>query len=82
LGYFGEAFTPPCHHCDYCDAHPDGLPAVHDADTPFSVGEHVDHPEFGTGTIQRVDDGIITVIFDRVGYKTLSAEIVTRRHLL
>jgi ATP-dependent DNA helicase RecQ len=82
LGYFGEAFTPPCHHCDYCDAHPDGLPAVHDADTPFSVGEHVDHPEFGTGTIQRVDDGIITVVFDRVGYKTLSAEIVTRRHLL
>jgi len=82
LGYFGEAFTPPCHNCDYCDAHPDGVPEARNADAPFWVGEHVDHPEFGTGTVQRVDDGIITVVFDRVGYKTLSAEIVTRRHLL
>jgi ATP-dependent DNA helicase RecQ len=85
LGYFGEAYAPPCGTCDYCEAHPDG-PERHagapGADAPFWVGEHVDHPEFGSGTVQRVDDGIITVVFDRVGYKTLSTEIVTRRHLL
>jgi ATP-dependent DNA helicase RecQ len=87
LGYFGEAFQPPCGNCDFCDAHPDG--AQHGAgtgatagDEPFAVGEHVDHPEFGSGTVQRVEDGIVTVVFDRVGYKTLSEEIVTRRGLL
>jgi hypothetical protein len=32
--------------------------------------------------VQRVEDGIVTVVFDRVGYKTLSTEIVTRRGLL
>jgi ATP-dependent DNA helicase RecQ len=86
LGYFGEAFTPPCGNCDFCDANPDGArqPAAQapGAGEPFTVGERVDHPEFGDGTVQRVEDGIVTVVFDRVGYKTLSTEIVTRRHLL
>jgi ATP-dependent DNA helicase RecQ len=83
LGYFGEAYEPPCHNCDWCDKHSDGRPAgAADASEPFFVGEHVEHPEFGAGTVQRVEDDIITVVFDRVGYKTLSAEIVTRRHLL
>jgi ATP-dependent DNA helicase RecQ len=82
LGYFGEAYPPPCCKCDNCDAghgvsaHP---PA---AAGPFAVGERVHHPDFGEGTIQRLDDGIVTVVFDRVGYKTLSEEIVTRRGLL
>jgi ATP-dependent DNA helicase RecQ len=82
LGYFGEAFAPPCGNCDNCDAghgvavEPDG------ADEPFAVGERVHHPEFGDGTIQAVEGGIVTVVFDRVGYKTLSQEIVVRRHLL
>jgi ATP-dependent DNA helicase RecQ len=80
LGYFGEPFDPPCGNCDVCDA---GRGAVApDDDEPFTVGEHVDHPEFGAGTVQRVEDGIVTVVFDRVGYKTLSTEIVTRRGLL
>jgi len=81
LGYFGEAFDPPCGNCDYCEAHPDGATPPPD-DEPFWVGEHVDHPKFGPGTVQRVEDGIVTVVFDRVGYKTLSADIVMRRHLL
>jgi ATP-dependent DNA helicase RecQ len=81
LGYFGEAFEPPCGNCDFCDAHPDGVTPP-PADEPFWVGEHVEHPRFGRGTVQRVDDGIVTVVFDRVGYKTLSADIVMRRHLL
>jgi ATP-dependent DNA helicase RecQ len=83
LGYFGQAFTPPCGNCDVCDAGR-GAPQAGGAQAGgrFFVGEHVTHPEFGSGTVQRVDDGIITVVFDRVGYKTLSTEIVTRRHLL
>jgi ATP-dependent DNA helicase RecQ len=80
LGYFGEAFDPPCGNCDNCEAGH----GVDDADdpTPFAVGERVEHPEFGEGTIQRVADGLLTVVFDRSGYKTLSAEIVARRGLL
>jgi ATP-dependent DNA helicase RecQ len=83
LGYFGEAFTPPCGNCDNCDAG-HGVPdeTAADADAPFDVGERVQHAEFGEGTVQNVEDGIVTVVFDRVGYKTLSAEIVTRNHLL
>jgi ATP-dependent DNA helicase RecQ len=81
LGYFGEAFEPPCGNCDNCDAgHGVAAPAA--ADEPFTVGERVHHPEFGDGTIQALEGGVVTVVFDRVGYKTLSEEIVTRRHLL
>ncbi|HEY6758655.1 MAG TPA: ATP-dependent DNA helicase RecQ [Baekduia sp.] len=79
LGYFGEAFEPPCGNCDNDDAG-HGIP--HDDTGPFTTGDHVHHPDFGDGTIQHIEDGILTIIFDRVGYKTLSEEIVTRRHLL
>jgi ATP-dependent DNA helicase RecQ len=83
LGYFGEAFEPPCGNCDNCDAgHGVSAHATAASAEPFTVGERVHHPDFGEGTIQRLDDGIVTVVFDRVGYKTLSAEIVTRRGLL
>lgn len=82
LGYFGEAFEPPCGCCDNCDAG-HGVPeARSEAEAEFTVGERVDHPEFGAGTVQRVGEGVVTVVFDRVGYKTLSAEIVARHGLL
>jgi len=83
LGYFGEALEPPCGNCDNCDAgHGVSAHPAAAADEPFAVGDHVHHPTFGEGTIQRIDDGVLTVVFDRVGYKTLSEEIVTRRGLL
>jgi ATP-dependent DNA helicase RecQ len=81
LGYFGEAFDPPCGNCDNCDAG-HGIAITVDADEPFTVGERVHHPDFGDGTIQALEAGVVTVVFDRVGYKTLSEEIVTRRGLL
>jgi len=81
LGYFGEAFEPPCGNCDRCDAG-HGVPARDPDDGVFAVGERVEHPEFGPGTIQRIADGVLTVVFDRIGYKQLSAEIVQRAGLL
>jgi ATP-dependent DNA helicase RecQ len=83
LGYFGEAFEPPCGNCDNCDAG-HGVPADTGdlEDEPFAVGERVAHPEFGEGTIQRIGDGMVTVVFDREGYKTLSLDIVERKGLL
>src|SRR4051794_5391620 len=83
LGYFGEAFEPPCGNCDNCDAG-HGVPSESAADgaAPFAVGERVAHAEFGVRTVQSVGAGIVTVMFDRVGYKTLSQEIVARQGLL
>jgi ATP-dependent DNA helicase RecQ len=81
LGYFGEAFEPPCGNCDNCDAG-HGVAAQPAAEDPFTIGDRVHHPDFGAGTIQAIEAGIVTVIFDRIGYKTLSEEIVTRNHLL
>ena len=81
LGYFGEAFEPPCGTCDNCEAG-HGVEEVVAGDEPFTVGERVEHAEFGEGTIQRIADGLLTVVFDRSGYKTLLAEIVARRGLL
>jgi ATP-dependent DNA helicase RecQ len=85
LAYFGEAYEPPCGNCDNCDAG-HGVPSTaaedSSADAPFATGERVHHPEFGDGTVQNLQDGIVTVVFDRVGYKTLSEEIVARQGLL
>jgi ATP-dependent DNA helicase RecQ len=82
LGYFGEPFEPPCGACDVCDADPRAAAQRAAADVPFEVGERVEHPEFGDGTVQQVGDGQMTVVFDRVGYKTLATDIVLRRGLL
>jgi ATP-dependent DNA helicase RecQ len=83
LGYFGEAFDPPCGNCDNCDAGHGVAPDDGGAqDEPFTVGERVGHPEFGEGTVQRIEEGVVTVIFDREGYKTLSLDIVERKGLL
>jgi ATP-dependent DNA helicase RecQ len=79
LSYFGEPFSPPCGNCDNCDAG-HGVPAA-DAG-PFAIGTRVTHPSFGAGTIQHVEDGILTIAFDRIGYKTLSEQIVLTQHLL
>jgi ATP-dependent DNA helicase RecQ len=79
LRYFGEAYTPPCGACDVCEAghgEPEPGPGA------FEPGERVAHPEFGPGTVQDVDGDRLTVVFDRVGYKTLSAEIALERGLL
>jgi ATP-dependent DNA helicase RecQ len=79
LGYFGEAFDPPCGHCDVCDA---GGGEQDPGSGAFEVGERVEHDAFGSGTVQRVGDGRVTVVFDRVGYKTLAEDVVLERGLL
>jgi len=80
LGYFGEAFEPPCGHCDVCRA---GRGAViDDAPAELGAGARVRHPEWGSGTVQGADDGTLTVVFDTVGYKTLALEVVAEHGLL
>jgi ATP-dependent DNA helicase RecQ len=81
LSYFGEPFTPPCGNCDNCDAG-HGVPDDDPADAAFTLGSRINHPTFGPGTIQHIEDGILTIAFDRIGYKTLSEEIVLQQDLL
>jgi ATP-dependent DNA helicase RecQ len=78
LSYFGEDYEGPCGNCDNCDA--GHGPAT--ADSPFKVGQQVTHEEWGTGIVQRYRGDQVTVLFDHVGYKTLSLDIVLARGLL
>jgi ATP-dependent DNA helicase RecQ len=79
LSYFGEEFQPPCGNCDNCDAG-HGVPPS--AGEPFPVGGRVAHNDWGDGMVQRYDGDQMVVLFDSVGYKTLSIELVIGRGLL
>ena len=78
LSYFGEDYDGPCGNCDNCD---EGR-AEAGEDGPFEVGSAVSHDEWGGGTVQRYDGDQMTVLFDSVGYKTLSVYLVIERGLL
>ncbi|HEY5340986.1 MAG TPA: RecQ family ATP-dependent DNA helicase [Candidatus Aquilonibacter sp.] len=87
LNYFGEDFeTANCGRCDNClraaaraiisgtlDA-----PAVGKSTGPFKIADVVMHPKFGTGTVERAEKDLVTVLFPSVGYKTLLATAVSR----
>jgi ATP-dependent DNA helicase RecQ len=79
LSYFGEEYEGPCGNCDNCDA---GRGEASAADRPFPVGASVEHTEWGKGAVQRYDGAQMTVLFDSVGYKTLSVELVVEHGLL
>ncbi|WP_412556551.1 DUF3553 domain-containing protein [Streptomyces sp. VITNK9] len=85
LGYFGEAYEPPCGNCDRCDAQDtadDPAEAdrpVHPTATRYPVGTQVRHAEWGDGTVLSEDGDRITVLFDEAGYRTLSLETVAGR---
>ena len=80
LAYFGEHLATGCGHCDNCLA---GV--VEEAvagDEPFPLHSTVRHPEWGTGMVLRYEQDKVTVLFDNVGYKTLSVPVVQKQRLL
>jgi ATP-dependent DNA helicase RecQ len=79
LSYFGEPYDRACGNCDNCEAGR-GLPRA--ASEPFPVGSRVDHEQWGQGVVQRYDGDQIVLLFDSVGYRTLSVELVAERDLL
>ncbi len=80
LNYFGEDFeTANCGMCDNCRrvAEPHGAPAVGLSTGGFKIADVVTHPKFGTGTVERAEKDLVTVLFPNVGYKTLLASAVS-----
>ncbi|MFL6143718.1 MAG: RecQ family ATP-dependent DNA helicase [Labedaea sp.] len=80
LGYFGEQLDGPCGNCDTCAA---GTARHQQPGTPeFALNSTVRHSEWGNGTVMSIDQDRITVVFDSVGYKTLSLPSVRAGDLL
>jgi ATP-dependent DNA helicase RecQ len=79
LSYFGEPHDGSCGNCDSCLA---GRGEAEDGERPFRVAARVEHGEWGEGVVQRYDGDQVVVLFDSVGYKTLSVELVADRGLL
>ena len=79
LNYFGEAYEDPCDNCDNCEA---GTIVLDPPDVPFELNSRVEHPSWGPGLVMRYEGDKIVILFDSVGYKTLSVEMVTEKGLL
>ncbi|MEU5831207.1 RecQ family ATP-dependent DNA helicase [Micromonospora tulbaghiae] len=80
LAYFGEQMNEVCGHCDNCHA---GTSVAGDgAVGPFPVHSQVRHPEWGAGLVLSYEEDRMTVLFDEVGYKTLSVRVVSEQGLL
>nr|WP_296067828.1 RecQ family ATP-dependent DNA helicase [uncultured Actinoplanes sp.] len=80
LAYFGEELKHQCGHCDNdLTGESVDTPA---ADEPFPVHSKVAHAEWGTGTVMNYEEDKMTVLFDEVGYKTLSVPVVIEHELL
>lgn len=79
LNYFGEEMDKPCGFCDACES---GFIAADSSSMPFPANSRVTHTSWGQGQVMRYDEDKIVVLFDDVGYKTLSIEIVINNRLL
>jgi ATP-dependent DNA helicase RecQ len=79
LAYFGEQLKRPCGHCDNC-VNGDAEQAT--GKGPFAVHSRVRHGEWGIGTVMGYEDDRVTVLFDSLGYKTLSVPVVLEHKLL
>jgi ATP-dependent DNA helicase RecQ len=79
LSYFGEPHEGTCGNCDNCLA---GHGAAEEGERPFELGARVSHHDWGEGVVQRYDGDQVVALFDSVGYKTLSLELVAERDLL
>jgi ATP-dependent DNA helicase RecQ len=86
LTYFGEPAAEQCWTCDRCVA--DAARAVIDltdrsnGSIPFPEQARVRHTVWGEGLVIRHDGDAIVVLFDDVGYKTLSLDLVAQKGLL
>jgi ATP-dependent DNA helicase RecQ len=81
LAYFGEQVRHRCGHCDNC-AHGSAVRKRPAKAEPFAVHSRVQHGEWGGGMVMGYEENRMTVLFDDVGYRTLSVPVVLERRLL
>jgi ATP-dependent DNA helicase RecQ len=74
LAYFGDHYDPPCGRCDNDDLDA-AAPETH-VDLP-SRGRRVQHRLWGEGTLLHQDKHELIVIFDAVGYRTLTPAVLS-----
>ena len=80
LGYFGEHLAQPCGNCDTCA---EGTAQVRPRRRgQFTLQAAVNHEEWGPGVVMAVEDDRLTVLFEEVGYRTLSVQAVEDNDLL
>ncbi|WP_223942597.1 RecQ family ATP-dependent DNA helicase [Arthrobacter sp. StoSoilB22] len=88
LGYFGEDLPRPCGNCDACAEAPDDAGSgsaghlTSTAENLFPLQSTVIHKEWGPGLVMRHEDDVMTVLFEKEGYKTLSRTAVVEHELL
>ncbi|MFF7645740.1 RecQ family ATP-dependent DNA helicase [Streptomyces canus] len=93
LGYFGEPYDAPCGACDMCAAPESGGSVVDGvggtgeeppapAAASYAAGARVRHAEWGEGTVMSEEGDRITVLFESMGYRTLSLAAITGKGLL
>ncbi|WP_239153235.1 RecQ family ATP-dependent DNA helicase [Virgisporangium aliadipatigenens] len=81
LAYFGEHLEHRCGHCDNCaDGSVEAIAPT--SAEPYPVHSTVRHAEWGDGMVLQYEGERMTVLFDDVGYKTLSVPVVVEQGLL
>jgi ATP-dependent DNA helicase RecQ len=80
LTYFGEEMDKPCEYCDTCEA--DVPTEATEAPEPFPRQSWVVHKSWGRGLVTGYEGDKITVLFDKVGYKTLAVDFALEQDLL
>ncbi|GAB2860188.1 RecQ family ATP-dependent DNA helicase [Lentzea nigeriaca] len=73
LGYFGQELDQPCGNCDNCD---EGMPGDRSEVSEYPPASVVRHEQWGRGTVVHHEADRLMVLFDDVGYKTLSLTAV------
>jgi ATP-dependent DNA helicase RecQ len=79
LNYFGEDYDRVnCRACDNCLRNESGNEEESWIAGEFRIADVVVHPKFGTGTVERAERDLVTVLFPSFGYKTLLSSAVQR----
>jgi ATP-dependent DNA helicase RecQ len=84
LNYFGEDLeSERCERCDVDLTRPTTAESIQpEPSSLFAINDKVMHITLGEGIVQRVTHDTVSILFDKVGYKTLGIDIIEEQHLL